>query len=517
MKLQRYAAIAASMAMTLSVFSGCGNSENVSSEAVSGEAATASGQEWEEVEDITWAFWAINSTPTEDALMQVENALNEITENKIGVHVNMEILDMGNYMEQMGMRITSGESYDLMTTFPAGAATFQTMQSSGQLLNISELLEDEAPELLETIPEEVLSATTRNGNIYGVPVYTNAVTSNYWMCKKEIFDALGFKADELKTLEDFHQALLAIKEAYPDMIPLSGTSLVYPGGTTYEITTGRRQEILDDTSNAMICYDENTSLDAMKVESFAESENFKAVVQALKQWNEEGLVDKDMTMKTDMWYFDPKAVSGFETLNYASMVTMEASAGCEFEYVKISDNYVTSEPLYRLTCVVPVTAKQPGAAVRFMNLLYTDAQVKNLVSFGIEGVHWEFKEDGRIGFPAGVDETNSGYYLGSERLFGNTFLNYTWDNSDLETVKAEKEAMDHAKYSPLMGFYFDTSNVSTEIASLSSVKGEFYNTLLSGGGDDKFYQEFVEKLNNSGLPKLLEEAQKQLDEWKSNN
>lgn len=466
----------------------------------------------EDAVEVNWIFWGMSATPTEEARQEVEDALNQITIPEIGVKVNMEITDVGTYMSQVGMRIVSGESIDLFTTFVMGSASFGTMLNNGQLMDITELLPEYAPETMELLPEEILKAASRDGKIYGVPTYNNYVTNNYWVCQKEVFDGAGLDASQIKTLDDVHDALVKIKETYPDKIPLGGNSFVFPGGQSYEITTGQHIDTFGTPGVASVQYENDAA--ATKVVDRYESDNFKTLVQTLKDWDEEGLVDRDMAMNAaQMWYLNPKIVSSFESQNYLEMSSLEQAAGQEFEFVELSSNNVSGGQMLMLTSTVPVTAKQPEGAIRLLNLLYTNAEVKNLVSFGIEGKHWEFKDDGRIGFPEGVDESNSGYYMGSERLFGNVFLNYVWDNMDADVMKKEQALMEKAVYSPLIGFSFNSDSVSTEEAQLSAVKDEYFNTLLGGGGDESTYQAFIDKLYASGMELYMDEVQRQLDEW----
>ena len=63
------------------------------------------------------------------------------------------------------------------------------------------------------------------GEIVAVPVLANKANSLYWVARKAIFDDLGFKESEVKTLDDIHNVLLRCKEQYPNMLPLSGDNL----------------------------------------------------------------------------------------------------------------------------------------------------------------------------------------------------------------------------------------------------------------------------------------------------
>ena len=53
------------------------------------------------------------------------------------------------------------------------------------------------------------------------------------------------------------------------------------------------------------------------------------------------------------------------------------------------------------------------------------------------------------------------------------------------------------------------------MASVSAVKAEYELALDSGSMDpDKYMPEFLEKLENAGAQKIIDEVQRQVDEWK---
>ncbi|TDQ34111.1 DUF3502 domain-containing protein [Aureibacillus halotolerans] len=67
---------------------------------------------------------------------------------------------------------------------------------------------------------------------------------------------------------------------------------------------------------------------------------------------------------------------------------------------------------------------------------------------------------------------------------------------------------------PLLGFHFDDTNVKTELAAVKNVKEEFIGPLYTGSVDpEEFVPQAIEKMKNAGLDVVMEEAQRQLDEW----
>jgi putative aldouronate transport system substrate-binding protein len=75
-----------------------------------------------------------------------------------------------------------------------------------------------------------------------------------------------------------------------------------------------------------------------------------------------------------------------------------------------------------------------------------------------------------------------------------------------------------AAKSKALGFSFDSEPVKNEVAACNSVLEQYRRALESGILDvDKTLPEFLNKLENAGIQKIIEEKQKQLDEWASEN
>ena len=65
--------------------------------------------------------------------------------------------------------------------------------------------------------------------------------------------------------------------------------------------------------------------------------------------------------------------------------TSSQRCGYDMVMIKIYSQPVTTSNINQLDWVIPVTARQPEAAMKFMNLMYTNADVVNLLNYGIEG------------------------------------------------------------------------------------------------------------------------------------
>lgn len=364
---------------------------------------------------VNWYMWGVGvSAPSTEALDRVEEKINAITEPAINVTVNLEMLEMGNYLTQMPMQITAGDKIDLITTFPAGGGSFNTMAASGQLLPLDDLIADYCQEMTAMVPENFFDATTINGTIYGAPIYTDYTNDLYFICKKEIFDETGFDESDFTSYEDLTVLFDKVKELHPEMKVISSGAQSITGSV----------------------------------------------------------------------------------------------GGTELTSMKIAEGPVTTSSMALMAMAIPVTATEPEAAARLMNLTYTNAELKNLVNFGIEGEDYTLNEDNAV-----VITENCTYAPNTNGIFGNVFNSYPTEAEAASGIKLDESVQSSLPYSPLLGFTVDTSTISNEVAALSSIMEEYGKQVECGIADEETYDEMIEKMYDSGLSTYLDEIQRQLDEW----
>ena len=76
----------------------------------------------EDTAEIETMFWTLNTVPSD--LKTVEAAINAITEEKINTTIHLNIIEMGNYIQQVNLMMSGSEKLDLVVTLPGGLRTF---------------------------------------------------------------------------------------------------------------------------------------------------------------------------------------------------------------------------------------------------------------------------------------------------------------------------------------------------------------------------------------------------------
>jgi putative aldouronate transport system substrate-binding protein len=155
-------------------------------------------------------------------------------------------------------------------------------------------------------------------------------------------------------------------------------------------------------------------------------------------------------------------------------------------------------------------SKNPERAMAFLNLLNTDSYLMTLLEYGVEGVHYNLNDDGLVVF---TDERNN--YTPWRNGMGNITLLPSQAGEGKDFFKNTFiPYYSSAKGIPAFGYVFDPASVETELAALANVAGQYALALCAGSVDPATaLPEFLQKLEETGMQKVVDEANKQLDAY----
>ncbi|HJA68151.1 MAG TPA: DUF3502 domain-containing protein [Candidatus Mediterraneibacter cottocaccae] len=131
----------------------------------------------------------------------------------------------------------------------------------------------------------------------------------------------------------------------------------------------------------------------------------------------------------------------------------------------------------------------------------------------MEGEHYVKTGDGHITYPEGMNSENSGWAMNIGWLLGNEFLSYVWEGTDLDIWEQTKAFNEASRMSPAVGFVYEVADVATEYAACSSIKTEYQRALETGSMELERLDEMNQQLELAGLQEIIEEKQKQLDQY----
>ncbi|AYE33953.1 ABC transporter substrate-binding protein [Clostridium septicum] len=480
MKIKKLLALAACATLTTTtLLTGCGNS------------GSESGKKGNEPVTLTW--YTIGQEPKD--LQMVEDEVNKYLEEKINAKVDMKFIDYGDYNQKMSVIVNSGENFDLAFTC-SWAGDYLGNSRKGAFLELNDYLETIGKDMKEAIDERFWDGATIDGKIYAVPNQKEISTAPMWAFTKEYVDKYNIPYQDIHTIQDLEPWLKIIKENEPGVTPLY-------------ITKGFSAPQYFDQLVDPVGVEHGD--DSLKIKNMFETDKMKEQLECLRKYYEAGYINADASTAVD-----DKSVKRFVTKGdgqpYAEKLW---SKDLKYEVVssQIMDTYITNASTTGSMIAVSKNSKNPEKAVEFLNLLNTDEYLRNLINYGIEGTHYEKVGEKQIKLLPKEEDYRVGYYT-----MGNLFLTYILDNEPLTKWDEFQDFNNKAKNSPALGFKFDPSSVSTEIAAVNNVLEEFKATIYSGSVD---INEYLTKLNNKlkeqGIDKIIEEMQKQIDEWAKTN
>lgn len=442
----------------------------------------------------------------------VFDAMNAITEEKIGVHADITMKSIAEYNTQLGLQLASGEQLDVIS-LGFGPTSFTSLIANGQLLDITDLMAEEAPDTLAEIGD-FIKVSSMNGKIYGIPPYRNYVSSYYMTMRKDILEELGMLDQALAmTSWDEVEDLFALVDEKTDLMPAgSGKNILWTSG--YICPRGDFSDTITfDTMSdplGLIFSDSKTN----KLSLLLENPDYRTEQEMVRDWYDAGWVYKDSPyedgtseslIKTNVTF------AMFGTSEFGIETAKTEAIGKEMVSVELAQNSLQTSNVSSFGLGVPVNSQEPEAAVRWINELYTNPDIINLLFWGIEGENYVV-EDGQAKYPDGVDPTKIGYHS-VDFLYGNYFKALPWMGSGRDFRQKAYEILQSADFSPYFGFRAGVDDVSDTVSALSAIADQYNGSIRCGAFTDELYDEYIAKLKANGVDEYIDNYQRQLDEW----
>lgn len=518
----------------------CGRApaEDKTPESTNGAEVKATEPVGEEKDPILleWYFRGCGQQEDTDA---VEARVNELLKTVPGmehVSVNFNCFVSSEYSQQVLLAQGSGMQIDILNT--VGLSSLAEHVEDGSFVAMDDYISDE---LKAELPEWLWGMGTIDGKIYMVPNYQNAFNSAYILFPKEYMDKYGDYDAMYETLTNWNLTLtekaqcledyvLAVRAGEGNTKYASSLSISEVGGTLgYAFETpydalGKGFMIKDGSNEVSFLYS---------------NPEFKEKWEIYAKWYDMGILSPD-GVSTDL-----------QNYAYGHMMDEVSAVFCVKEQIGTPEHVaeIYTESYGFEVVAIPVqqydyiqykwaaggngissTCEHPEEAAKFIELLTTGTEVGkeiyNTVVFGLEGEHYvkDANDPDRIETLeySGSQGSESTTYAAMKWIIGNSFYAYKNQavlDGQFELAKEMNEA-ETTVSSSLIGFAPSTANISTQISQVAAVYGEYVKTLTSGvmgvNGWEATYNEFMQKLQDAGVQDVIDEYQRQLDEWLAN-
>ncbi|GIV68190.1 ABC transporter substrate-binding protein [Caldilinea sp.] len=403
--------------------------------------------------------------------------------------------------------LSSGERIDLMVI------PFQNIVpyvDAGLLNPLDELLAQHAPTIMALSQEfPILQTATVRGEVYGVaPVNATYGVQTGFIVNKDWVTEFQIPEKEIYTLDEMGELFGAVKAKYPDMYPVCvNPNILFL--SPFPI----------DSLGASASSGVLIGLESTQIVNLWASQEYEDFVLKMREWYEAGYIPPDAATTTATLAEQTNAgvcAAYPMIMEPVQTTTTKASFGFESVGMPTSINYYPSlSPNGSANWSVPITAKSPEAAVKFLDLMYADHELANMLLWGIEGKHF-VKTDVEqvIAFPEGVNGQNSGYYV-TYGLYGDRRYEYQWDVRATRRFTDEYTAANMKNPTKAVGYMFDPTGYTNQIIAIDAVVNKYNVALLTGSVAD--VRGTLEKMNAelkaAGIDEVIAANQAQFDAW----
>lgn len=514
--MKKLVSVLTALCLSITMLTGCGSTSSGGSNTATGEQSTGA-----EPTKVVFAMKSFNVIPDSANTERVQEYFNNYIAEKYpdaNVAIEWKLFGPADYDQKINLMMQSGEQLDLF--IPANLAT---SLANNQLAPVTEALKTNGQGLEAIIKEycgdSVFDAVTQNGEIMAIPANKNMCLTPLLQYDTEMLAATGYTDADITDLESLTPIFAKLKELYPDVYPFVSTDLKNKNLPYYFYAA----EEIDSLGNdyGVIFGDSNEIVNV-----FA-TEEYRDLCYLMKEWHDKGYMPADMATGTMTGTEYMMAGRGFCTYasygsknDYTDWAKMLSDRyGRQMSGKAIANSYLTTD-FASATLGVPSTSKCVDAAIKLLDIIYTDEYAYNILLWGMEGTDYVKATEDTVNYPDGLTADTVPYcaYM-TMGEFGTEAYCWNLEQGTSEEVKAAnreyaKTVNLNANRSPYYGFRFDGSGVKNELTALNNVYEQYAYPLMCGSVDvDSTLAEFNKALEAAGLQTVMDAKREQLDAW----
>lgn len=495
--------------------SGSSSSSQSSSSASSGESSaseeqTSSEGEEAQLDEVTLKIYFAGDTPAHSD--EVWANVEEQSKDVLNAKFDIVFVSGSDYADKMQLLCASGDDFDMF--FDANWISYPTMLKNGALLELNDLMDTYAPNLKAYLEEEgVLQWAYQGDQIMCVP-YDNPTTNRaYVTYREDLREKYGLpeKMDTIEAIENYIEVITANEDIQP-INNIVGSVMwdnaMNAMATKYSLDSQFGGSNFDMT---YVLTDEDITIVPLE-----QTDAFMEASQIRRRWYEKGWIPSNAMNDTE-------TVNGIDDGKYACTIRWTEDAykplngpGEKGACMLYPDSFCVQSSSLGNVMAFNKNAANPERAMMFLEWMNESQENYDSVLYGIEDVTYVLDEDGSVWYPEGESAENG--YLDWARW---AFWRDQWRRPGFELSEEliEKNrddlAFENNIESPLAGFTFDTDPVKEELANRQAVMDEYGKMLQYGLQEnvEAAVADYIDRMEVAGTDKIVEELQRQVDEF----
>lgn len=432
---------------------------------------------------------------------QTEQALDDYIFSTLGFHVSLEYLPYTYSGQVMGDYLLRGSLPDVFLMTHKN--DYDLLAEGNYLLPLDDWLAEYGSGLTEQCgPQAMAVHTGSDGSCLAVPCIHTRAWSVGFEYRQDIAEKYHLDMEQVHSMEDLTHVFSQLTEQNSDIIPVIDAQW-----TSWDS--------LGDSLGVLMEYGQSDT-----VANLYETEVYAELCHTLSMWRQAGyIIDEDYIQRdVNSFVTLPEVFGKLADYNPSMQWMDEMEAGEPISSISLSDPVILSSAYDMNMWAVSSGTAYPAEAVRFLNALYTDPVIPNLLAYGILHENYEFsdEENGLIRLPDSDGEESRLSYQIRNYLVGNQYLCYKWDNYPADIWQQCMDFDQDALLSNGYGFVFDPQPVAEKVRSCLEVVDLYASALRYGIADvDEMLAEFQTELRRSGIDEVIAEKQRQFTVWKT--
>ncbi len=434
----------------------------------------------------------------------VNEALNRITRRKIGAEIRLipllnTIGPSADPRRAAEMRIVreSGVSFDIVIK--------GYMQDETVLLD--SLLAEYGQGIQEALGEDLLDMARSSGPLHSLPAVSDHVASAGIALRSDILRKYNLSTENIHSLEDLDSIFQTVSEGEPDMSMVCGQRT--SGSFLYRLkyTMVLPNHAIDRSA-------ENPQV----LTNYYATQSYSDAVHLFRKWFLKGYLPDQLpfgSVNAAQLVRSGELFSYFCAYKPGIEFEESVNSGTDMTVIQLMQPAITSRSLSLHNWGISVSCRNPGKAMQFLNLLYTDQETVDLLMHGIEGTHYVRNEDGSIGRPAGETADEIGYVNNVTWILPNQTVSSVCQGMDPDVWEQTAAFNRAARPADTLDFRFDDTGFSREASEIASIAARYTYGLETGQLDpDVYLPQMIREMDDAGFGEMLSAAQTQFDQWR---
>lgn len=328
--------------------------------------------------------------------------------------------------------------------FIPGQAQYLEMIRKEKLVDMKTFLDNTYKKIRDYVYPSFMLAATVDGGVFGIPNNRDINTNEtYLVLNTALVEKYGVDLTKVRSITDLESAFAAVKAGSPGVTPIYGDFdpegvVFYEGVDMAHTTCVFADNLLGGTQMATTT---NAALNPASTASDAMSDYFRLKAD----WRAKGYLSD-----TNANFF-----ASVQELTEAEKKEWEAKGYTLHLYkgATVTDQAVLDAGLFGIS----THCQYPERAMEIIKLMSTDSELHNLLTFGIEEVHYIVNADNENVITVVDDSYAMDFYK-----TGNALLGYVTSEMDPDYVAKAKEKNLNSFVSPFLGYRYDWASDENE-------------------------------------------------------